>query len=391
MNLYEMLQERAHVYEQMKGIQDKYDDRPMEGEEKDTYGNLEKAFDELTTKIEARKRQDERDRMMGEQEKRAENKNGPSLFALALAGNRSAIEEYRAASPTLGDDAQAGSLTAPMEFRQELIKGLDDILWMRRICRNIGTLGAAQSLGYPYRATEATDAEWVGEVAEAPEETTLSYGRREFKPHRMAKLIKISKTLINHAPMAERVVGDEMRYRIAITEEKAFMTGDGVNRPLGIFTASDSGVPTSRDISEGNTATEVTFDGLINTKYSLKEQYLRGSVWVIHRDLAKMLAKVKDLEGQYVWQPSVQLGQPDLLLGHEVHMSEYAPNTYTSGLYAAVFGDFRHYWICDADPLTVQVLNELYATTNQIGYLFNYFGDGAPVLGEAFARVAMGA
>ncbi len=56
-------------------------------------------------------------------------------------------------------------MTAPMEFRDELIKGLDDMLWMRQICRSIGSIGAGQSLGYPYRAAEATDAEWVGEVA----------------------------------------------------------------------------------------------------------------------------------------------------------------------------------------------------------------------------------
>lgn len=133
------------------------------------------------------------------------------------------------------------------------------------------------------------------------------------------------------------------------------------------------------------------YDGLINAKYSLKEQYLRGASWIIHRDLAKLLAKLKDGESRYIWQPAVALGQPDMLLGHPVHMSEYAPNTYTTGLYAAVFGDFRYYWIVDADQLLVKVLNELYATSNQIGYLLHYFGDGAPVLGEAFARVKLGA
>jgi HK97 family phage major capsid protein len=73
-------------------------------------------------------------------------------------------------------------------------------------------------------------------------------------------------------------------------------------------------------------------------------------------------------------------------------MSEYAPNTYTANLYAAVIGDFKNgYWICDADSIAIQVLKELYAVNNQIGYLVDYFGDGAPVLSEAFARVKMGA
>ena len=52
-----------------------------------------------------------------------------------------------------------------------------------------------------------------------------------------------------------------------------------------------------------------------------------------------------------------------------------------------MYGDFSYYWICDADPLEVQVLKELYATAGQIGYLFNYYGDGAPVVDEAFARI----
>ena len=393
MNLYDMLQERARIYEQMKALQDKYLDKPMEGPDGDTYGNLEGEFDKLTARIEAKKRQDERDRLMGETKAPQQPQSEKSLFVKALTGDVDSLRELRQVKNgmQLGNDGQAGSLTAPMEFRDELIKGLDDILWMRQISRNVGSIGAAQSLGYPYRKTEAADAEWEGEVDEAAEETTLAYGRREFKPNRMAKLIKVSTTLVSHAPNAEGVILEEMRYRVGITQEKAYMTGNGTGKPLGIFTASDSGIPTSRDVADGNTATGVTFDGLINAKYSLKEQYLRGASWIIHRDLAKMLAKLKDGESRYIWQPAVALGQPDMLLGHPVHMSEYAPNTYTTGLYAAVFGDFRYYWIVDADQLLVKVLNELYATSNQIGYLLHYFGDGAPVLGEAFARVKLGA
>lgn len=389
--IIEMKQERAQLTASMRQILNDYEDKLMPADKKEEYEKQEKRFDEINDLILREEKQLERERAAGEIEDKTKvtRKGEPSLFAKALTGNPDHIAEFKA-SMSLGNDSQAGSLTAPMEFRNELIKGLDDMLWMRQISRNVGPIGAGQSLGYPYRATEAADAEWVGEVAASPEETTLSYGRREFKPNRMAKLIKLSTTLVSHAPTAERTVREEMEYRIGITQEKAYMSGTGVSQPLGIFTASDSGISTSRDISDGNTASGVTFDGLMNAKYSLKEQYLRESVWVMHRDLAKMLAKLKDTEGQYIWQPSVALGQPDTLLGHRVHMSEYAPNTYTTGKYAAVFGDFKYYWICDADNLTVQVLNELYAPNNQIGYLYNYFGDGAPVVGEAFARVKLG-
>ena len=95
-------------------------------------------------------------------------------------------------------------------------------------------------------------------------------------------------------------------------------------------------------------------------------------------------------DGQYIWQPSVVLGTPDLLLGKPVNSSEYAPSTFTTGLYVGLYGDLSHYWIVDALGMEIQVLAELYARTNQIDYLSRLETDGAPVLSAAFARVTLG-
>lgn len=391
--IYELMQDRAKVTASIREMMDAADGREMTGEENAALTKAEAEFDKLDARIATEERQLARERAAGEtadKEKKPEANTQSTKFAAALTGNQRHIDQYRAEF-TLGNDEQAGSLTAPMEFRDQLIKGLDNMLIIRTLANVLPPIGKAQSLGFPQRVTEATDAEWVGEVATAPEETTLSFGRREFKPNRMAKLLKVSETLVSHSSMAQRTLLDEMAYRIGATLENAYMTGDGNNKPLGLFTASANGIPTSRDIDEGNTATAVTFDGLISAKYALKQQYLANAQWITHRDLAKMLAKIKDSDGQYIWQPSVALGAPDLLLGLPVNMSEYAPNTYTAGQYAALLGNYKYYWIADADVLTVKVLKELYATNNMIGYLLNYFGDGAPVLGEAFARVKLGA
>jgi HK97 family phage major capsid protein len=292
----------------------------------------------------------------------------------------------------LNIDATAGYLTAPVEFRDTLIRGLDNMLFMRQISNVIpGGIGAGQSLGFPYRKTEATDASWLAEITTATEDSTIDFGRREFKPNKLAKLIKLSNTLIDHAPMAEGVVNREMQYKISTAQENAYMNGNGTAQPLGIFTASASGISTGRDVSTDNTATTVTFDGLQNAKYAVKQQYHMNSSWVGHRDFVKMIAKIKDGDGQYIWQQGVTIGQPDRLLGAPVYMSEYAPNTFTTGLYVGVYGDFKQgYWIVDANSLQLKVLRELFALTNQVGYLVDYFGDGAPVLEEAFARIKLG-
>lgn len=387
MNVLDMKQQRMGLVTDMRRMMDKYDGSEMTAEDKGIYDKLEKDFDSLNQRIEAMERQQERERRLGETEKGPTDKASERMqaFARAISGDSGEIAKYQN-SYTLGVDATAGYLTAPVEFRQELIKGLNDATFMRQISHITPTIGAAQSLGFPYRKTEAADAEWSTETAEATEETTLTYGRREFKPNRMNKLIKVSRLLMQHAPMANATLMEEMRYRIAITQEKAYMTGNGTGKPLGVFTASDSGIPTGRDVETG-AAGKIAMDDFIDAKYALKGQYHAQASWVMHRDLVKTAAKLKDTNGQYLWQPSTQAGQPDRMLGRPVYMSEYAPNDYTGGKYAAVFGDFNYYWICDADPLEVQVLKELYATSAQIGYLFNYYGDGAPVVGEAFARI----
>ena len=388
--LNEMLQERAAIYEQMKALDTKYDGKAMETADADTYGNLETQFDELTNRIEAQKKADNREKLMMDSQPKQEEKKGPSLFAKALSGRPDDIQRFRNdVNYTLGTDATAGYLTAPVQFREELIKGLDDDLFMRQISKKIGGIGAAQSLGFPARLTGATDATWTTEVGDATEEQDLTFGRREFKPNRLAKLLKISRTLMNHAPMAESTLLGEIRANLGVVQEKAYMSGDGSGEPLGVFYASSSGIPAARDVSMDNTTTAFTLEGLLNAMYSIKGQYHRNLSWIFHRDAVKMLRKLKDGEGHYIWEPSAQAGQPDMLYGHPVYMSEFAPNTFTTGKYVGIVGNFNFYWICDADALAIQILYELYAVNNQTGYIYEYFGDGAPVVAEAFARIKL--
>ena len=82
-------------------------------------------------------------------------------------------------------------------------------------------------------------------------------------------------------------------------------------------------------------------------------------------------------------------GEPDTILNRPLNMSEYVPNTFTTGLYVGMFGDLSKYWIADALDLQVQRLIELYAETNQDGFIGRMESDGMPVLAEAFARVKL--
>jgi HK97 family phage major capsid protein len=187
----------------------------------------------------------------------------------------------------------------------------------------------------------------------------------------------------------EAIVMDRLAYKFGVAMEKGYLTGTGSEQPLGVFVASDLGIPTSRDVATGNSATALTFDGLINAKYSLKAQHQANAVWLFHRDAISMIAKLKDGDGGYIWQPSVIAGQPDTILSRPLKMSEYVPNTFTTGLYVGMFADFSYYWIADSLSMQFQRLNELFSLNNQIGFIGRLETDGMPVLTEAFARVTL--
>jgi predicted phage gp36 major capsid-like protein len=164
----------------------------------------------------------------------------------------------------------------------------------------------------------------------------------------------------------------------------------GAGRPLGVFVASNDGVDTSRDTTASATTSFVA-DDLQNVKYALKPQYRANSAtaWMFHRDGVKMAAKLKDGEGRYMLQLGLAVDVPDTLLGFPFMESEYSPSTFTTGLYVGMLADWSWYWIADALDMQVQRLVELYAETNQDGFIARYEGDGMPVLPEAFSRLKL--
>ena len=311
-----------------------------------------------------------------------------AAFAKLIAQGHRSLNHDELRALQADSDTAGGFIVAPEQFVSGLIKNIDDMVFIRQRATKY-RLPTAASLGAATLAADPDDANWTTELATGNEDSAMSFGKRELKPHPVAKRLKMSNKLLRMAAGVDALVRERLAYKFGVTQEKAFMTGSGVNQPLGVFTASADGISTARDVSTGNTTTSVTFDGLINAKYSLKGQYWQRADWMFHRDVLKQITKLKDGDGQYMWRESVREGEPDRLLGRPVVMSEFAPNTLTTGLYAGILGDFSNYWIADALDMQVQVLKELYAETNQTGFIGRLECDGMPTLNEAFARVTL--
>jgi len=253
------------------------------------------------------------------------------------------VRALQADSETVG-----GYLVTPMQFVDRLIQAVDNMVYMRQWA-TVFPVPTADSLGAPSLDTDPADPAWTSELLIGSEDSSMAFGRRELSPHPLAKYIKISRKLLRMVPDVEGLVRERLGYKFAVVMENAYLNGTGNQQPLGVFVASDDGISTSRDASTGNTTTEIRFDGLIEAKYTLKPQYWPRAKWMFHRDGVKMIAKLKDGNGQYLWRESVRVGEPDRVLGFPVFMSEYAPNTFTAALYVGILGDFSHYWIADGD------------------------------------------
>lgn len=403
----DLIEQRNRVVVQAREIIDKAETekRSLTAEEDGKWNELIKDQDKFSKSIEQESRQLEIERSLAQESFRA-TPAGKETAATATGDPRSS-EEYRSSFYSLikngphgitGDEVRAlqadqqtagGFLLAPMQLVDGIIKAVDNILFIRQKATKY-PVASALSLGVPTIESDADDAEWTAEIKLASDDSGLGFGRRDLHPHKLSKLVKISNTLLSLNSNVESIVIDRVSYKLGVSQEKGYMLGNGINQPLGLYIASNDGIPTSRDVSTGNTATTITFDGLKEVKYSLKAQYLRTAEWIFHRDAIKMLSKIKDGEGDYIWEPSTVIGDPDMLLGSPFNMSEYAPNTFTASQYVGIYGDLSFYWIADALDMRIQRLVELFAGTDQMGLIARTYTDGMPVLAEAFARVKLG-
>ncbi len=308
-----------------------------------------------------------------------------------LLSGRISPQLQEQAALRLDDDSAGGFLRATEQFVARLIQELDRMVWVRQYATVLPLTGA-ESMGVPTLDTDISDTNWTTELDIGNEDTSMAFGKRRLTPHPLAKYIKVSKDLLRSSAIGvEALVRSRMGYKFGTVQESAFLTGSGAQQPLGLFTASDNGISTSQDVSTDNTTTEITADGLINCKYSLEGQYLTGTSlrWVFHRDAIKMIRKLKDGDGQYLWVPGLKGDSTDTILNVPVSVSEFAPNTFSTGEYVGLIGDLSYYWIADAMSVEIQRLVELGAATNQDYFIGRAKLDGMPVLENAFARVTL--
>ncbi|MEL7608851.1 MAG: phage major capsid protein [Bacillota bacterium] len=274
----------------------------------------------------------------------------------------------------IGTDTEGGYLV-PDEFERTLVDALEDENIFRKLAKVITTSSGDRKI--PVVASKGTAA-WIDEEGAVPESDD-SFGQVSIGAYKLGTLIKVSEELLNDSVFnLETYIATEFARRIGNKEEEAFFIGDGSGKPTGILAATGGaqlGVTTAG-------ATAITLDEILDLFYSLKAPYRNKAVFVMNDATVKAIRKLKDSQGQYLWQPSIQAGTPDTIVNRPLYTSAYVPAVEAAAKTIA-FGDFSYYWVADRQGRVFKRLNELYAATGQVGFIATQRVDGKLILPEA--------
>jgi len=274
----------------------------------------------------------------------------------------------------VGEDTEGGFLV-PDEYERTLVEALEEENIFRKLANVITTSSGDRKI--PVVASKG-EASWIDEEGQIPESDD-SFGQVSIGAYKLATMIKVSEELLNDSVFnLEAYISREFARRIGNKEEDAFFSGNGTGKPLGILAdvgGGQVGVTTAG-------ATAITLDEVLDLFYSLKAPYRKKAVFVLNDSTIKAIRKLKDANGQYLWQPSIKEATPDTLLSRPLYTSTYMPSIEAAAK-SMVFGDFSYYWVADRQGRVFKRLNELFATTGQVGFLATQRVDGKLILPEA--------
>jgi len=277
----------------------------------------------------------------------------------------------------IGVDSEGGYL-CPETFVEQLIKGLSDRNVIRSLAHTFKTNTAQSKI--PVVTSRGT-ASWIEEEGPIPEGDDI-FGQQYIGAHKVGTLIKVSEELLNDSAFdLENYFVEEFARRIGNKEEAAFLSGDGAGKPTGLLNDAEVGVTAASE-------TTITADELIDLFYSLDAPYRTKAVWVVNDSTMRVIRKLKDQNGQYLWQKALHEKEHETLLGKPIYHSPFAPEI-GAGAKAVAFGDFSYYWIGDRQGITFRRLNERYAETGQVGFLATKRTDGKLILPEAIKVLQM--
>lgn len=279
---------------------------------------------------------------------------------------------------SVGSNADGGFTVLP-----EVDRMIDETIKLVSPFRQLATVRQIGTASYKKIVNvHGTTSGWVGETESRPETVTPVLREVEIPVNEIYAEPRATQSLLDDSFVnIEQWLADEVQLEFAQKEGVAFISGSGLKQPTGILTQTIAA--DTANLAWGSVGYYVTgasgafhtneFDPLHDIVHGLKAAYRANASWIMNRRVFAAARKLKDAQDNYLWQPSVQAGQPSTLLGYPTFdmedMPDMAANSYSVG-----FGDWRRaYTIVDRigtrvlrDPFTAKPYVKFY-TTKRVG------------------------
>ncbi len=293
-------------------------------------------------------------------------------------GEQGQLKRLEEKALSVGSDPDGGYLV-PDETERTIMRSLNDISPIRAIA------GVRQVSSSTYKkpfSISGPGTGWVAETAARPETTSPTLAELTFPTMELYAMPSATSTLLDDSAVnIDEWIAEEVRIAFAEQEGTAFVIGDGVNKPKGFldYTKVDNSSWSWGNLGYVITGTAGGFDAtnpsddLVDLIYSVKSGYRANAHWVMNRAVQAEIRKIKDADGNYVWQPGERAGAASTLMNFAIAESEDMPNI-ASDSYSIAFGDFSRGYLI-VDRVGIRVLRDPYSakpyvlfyTTKRVG------------------------
>jgi HK97 family phage major capsid protein len=387
--LQKLKQRQLEIVELQRTLLDK---ESISQEENETYVRLDSEYSDLTTKIARQEKLDatqetlrqvtevpavtEVPKTRAEDKKQEDAKRYTEAFENMIRTPMMNLDGETRAVLNTGTDAEGGYLVPEVYLTTVINKLLE-----RNVMRQLGDIMQTSSTTNIPLGDGRPSFSLIAENG-AYGTTDASFAQKQLGAYKLGGIIQSSDELIQDAFInLEQYLTNLIVEGVADAEEAYFTTGTGTAQPTGILTGGTLGKTTAATAA-------VTADEVLDLIYALKAVYRgMGATLVMNSQTELALRKLKDSQGQYLWQPSLQVGAPSTFAGFPIAINEKMPDIGTGNKFMA-FGDFSYFKIGDRGGLSIKRLEELYAANGQIGWRVSKRFDSVVTQAEAIQYMA---
>lgn len=381
-------EQRANTWEQAKALLDTAasENRDLSAEEQTSYDAMNAELDTIAQRVldleAAEKRQKDAaeamERMLGPANEQPKGDDKDAALRAFLRGERRSFDLMPDGKVNFRDltkgTATAGGNTVPTSFYDRLVAHLIEVSGVMMSNPTVLNTNSGENIEVP--TTTAHSSATIVPEGNAIPESDPAFAKRTLGAYKYGVLIQVSRELLDDtgvdlegylAMQAGRALGNAFGAHL--------VTGTGSSQPTGVITSAPTGVTGGTGVTGAFTG-----DNLIDLFYSVIAPYRNSSSagWLMRDATLATARKIKGSDGQYIWQPSLQQGTPDLLLGKPVNTD---PNVAASALNAksVAFGDFSAYFVRTVNGIRFERSDEYAFNSDLVTFRALMRGDGLTV------------